>query len=220
MPGMLRIIAATLCISAIHAAAAADLADLLPLYGDQVEYHVTRNGEPAGSHRLNFSGTPAQLTVIAQTRATMSIWGLFEVPFIYDSQAVWKNGTLVSLSSFFRQTGEGQHFWLRKDNGGYLSSQGEHPAAALFPTNHWNAAVLRQDTLFNTLNGNFARVTIRPLAEETLILGKQTVTARRYEVTGDLNISLWYDEDGKWLQLQFAVLGGQYRFTYQPPADG
>ena len=199
----------------LPSAAGAETAALEGLYGDSATYVVSRGGEPVGIHRLHFAGSAARLTVMAQTRATMSFFGIFDLPFIYDSQAVWQGGMLLTLSSSFRQGDNGENHWVRFDGSNYQTQKGARASPPLFPTNHWNSAVVRQRVLYNTLNGELVNVRISPMGEEILHIDGKPRAAKRYDVSGDLSISLWYDERGGWLRLQFHVLGGDYQFTYQ-----
>jgi len=186
------------------------------LYGEDASYIVTRGGAPAGTHRLAFRSDGDRLEVVAQTRATMLLLGLFDVPFIYDSRAVWENNALVTLSASFAKGGEPISSKVYQEDGEYRTGKGESAKAPLFPTNHWNAAVLNQTVIFNTLNGNLGTVSITKDGEESLNIGGEKTPTTRYRVAGDLDILLWYDDNGKWLQLRFSVLGSDYTFTYQP----
>lgn len=185
------------------------------LYGDGATYLVTRNGAPAGVHRLRFAGDNAALTVTAETRATMKIFGIFTIPFVYDSRAVWSRGELLTLSASFSGENYASH-WLRRDGDAYFTQQGERTTGEIFPTNHWNSAALAQRRLYNTLSGNLIDVAFTRRDDENITIGDRAIRAARYDSRGDLNISLWYSAEGQWLQLQFRALGSDYRFTYQP----
>lgn len=193
------------------------LAPALP-YTKDVTFIVHNGDTTAGIHRLTFHNTGKQLEVITQTRATLNLLGLFKVPFIYDSRALWEGNTLITLSSSFSRGGKPRIFRVYKDGALYRTNQ-EETAAMLMPTNHWNIAVLQQTVLFNTLNGNLNSVRIVPEGEEMLTINGQQTKALRYRIEGDLDIVLWYDTNDKWLQLQFAVLGSDYIFTYSPNAE-
>lgn len=201
------------------AGAEAEEVDPRVLYGERAEFVVLRGDKPVGTHRLFFNGTAARVTVVAQTRATLSVLGLFEVPFIYDSLAVWASGTLLTLSASFGQGEEAESFWVGREGEGYRTSAGAWATAPLLPTNHWNVAAVRQTVLFNTLTGKLARVTVTPAAAEDEE-GEEGGGGGRYEVRGDLDISLAYDAQGRWVRLGFSVLGGEYVFAAVPEAEG
>lgn len=186
------------------------------LYASNNNYIVTRGETPVGIHRLTFGGDDKQLEVVTQTRATLRLLGLFDVPFIYDSRALWQSNSLLTLSSSFARGGAPRLSRAHKDGNIYRTNNQEIAPPPLFPTNHWNINAMHQTLLFNTLSGDLIHVTIVPDKKETLTIGEQRIMTQRYQVSGDLDIVLWYDKNGKWLQLQFSVLGSDYKLTYQP----
>lgn len=186
------------------------------VYGDTATYIVKRDNTPAGTHRLTFTDEGDRLIVTSATRATMRFFKLFDIPFIYDSRAVWHGDVVLTLSASFGKGEQNKQFELAKNGNSYQLQNGSTYPAPLFPTNHWHADAIRQPVLFNTLNGKIAKVAIRAAGTEMLDIGGQAVSAQRYEVSGDLVVSLWYGMDGKWLQLAFSKFGSDYLFTYQP----
>lgn len=185
------------------------------LYGKENVFEVLRDGENAGEHRLHFSGDAARLTVTAKTRATVSFYGVLDLPFEYDSHAVWENGELLEISaSYLRGLARGTVFAAREKNGYRVGDAIIN--APLFPTNHWHHDVLSQTKVLNTLNGKMARVEITPGESQTQVFaggGLQTALRHRYD--GELQLESWYDKEGRWLKMRFFVLGGQYEFICQ-----
>ena len=55
--------------------------------------------------------------------------------------------------------------------------------------------------------GKIIQVTIAKPVSEVLQLDGREFTATRYDVTGDIERSQWYDQDGKWLQTQMSRSG-------------
>lgn len=185
------------------------------LYGEENIFEVLRDGENAGEHRLHFSGDESRLTVMAKTRATVSLYGVLDLPFEYDSHAVWENGELLEISaSYLRGFARGTVFATREKDGYRVGDTIVN--APLFPTNHWHSEVLSQTKVLNTLNGKTARIEITPDESQTQILaGGAMQTALRHRYDGELQLESWYDEQGRWLKMRFFVLGGQYEFICQ-----
>ena len=205
---------ALMAVAGVCAAADRQVVDAVDLYGERADYRVVRGDQPAGRHHLTFSGDGRRLTVVAQTRATLKILGVFDAPFIYDSRAVWSDGVLLTISSAYGKGEDSEHYSAGRVAEAYRVNDRLVSLAALFPTNHWNPAVLGEERLFNTLTGKLNTVSIDAAGREMIEIDGRRVEANRYEVRGDLQISLWYDDDGKWLQLRFGVLGTSYHFVY------
>ena len=81
-------------------------------------------------------------------------------------------------------------------------------AMPVYPTNHWNTAVLGQAAVLNTLTGEINSVTIHDEGEETLELAGSSLPATRYRYDGQLQLESWYDRTGRWLAMRFVVDDG------------
>ena len=76
--------------------------------------------------------------------------------------------------------------------------------APIIPTNHWNANVVRQKRVLNTLTGNVNNVTLVAKGREAIATERGDVVATRYAYTGDLvDTEVWYDDAGRWVKLRF-----------------
>lgn len=185
------------------------------LYAKENFYEVSTGGKKVGEHLLRFDdGGGGRLTVAARTRASVSFYGVFDMPFQYDSAALWQGGELINITaSYLRGFIRGAASATKKGNR-YQTAKGEGAPAPLFPTNHWHRGVLMRDYVFNTLGGGVAAINITPDARLTTInAGGKMRRARRYVYDGDLQLESWYDESGRWLKMRFGALGGVYEFT-------
>ena len=73
----------------------------------------------------------------------------------------------------------------------------------LFPTNHWNANVVNERVVLNTLTGELNRVEIISRGVETLKSRHGEIKGQRYSYTGDLDTEVWYDQKGRWVGMEF-----------------
>jgi hypothetical protein len=46
-----------------------------------------------------------------------------------------------------------------------------------------------------------------------LTIDGRTLPARVYDVSGDLNMRLWYGVDGRWLKLRFVARGSEIEYV-------
>ena len=200
------------------AEATVDTPSPLALYGEEMNFEVRREGKPAGEHRVIFSGdgdggSNGVLTVVVETRATMTFFGLFDVPFIYDSHALWRGGVLQTLQASQKNFGNTRETSVSRVGDAYVVDGRLTLAPPLYPSNHWNAAVLTQQRLHNTLNGKISAINpVAAATAEEVEAGDGVVSARRYTYGGDLDVDAWYDAAGRWVKLRFDVLGASYEF--------
>tara|TARA_Y100000588_G_C14255306_1_gene925173 strand:+ start:1093 stop:1800 length:708 start_codon:yes stop_codon:yes gene_type:complete len=189
----------------------------LELYGGKIEFQVYREGKKAGFHTIEFSGEPNNLKVISKFNLSIKLLFITAYSFDYESHSIWKDGLLSRLQVnvndngdvfFLSATRVRNKMLISRENSKYQSD------IPLFPTNHWNASVLNQTVVLNTLTGELNRVKIRDKGEETILSENGPIVARHYAYTGDLETQIWYDNKGRWVGMEFVGSDGsriQYR---------
>ena len=78
----------------------------------------------------------------------------------------------------------------------------------IYPTNHWNAGVLGQNKVLNTLTGELNNIEIIEKGYEVVETGQGKVKAMRYAYTGDLETEIWYDDKKRWVGMKFVGSDG------------
>ncbi|MDV7341275.1 DUF6134 family protein [Terasakiella sp. A23] len=182
------------------------------IYGRSVEFDVLREGDVVGEHVTAFDMEDDVLMV--RSKMNIDIFLLF-IPvygFDYRADEKWQDGRMVALN--VNVVDGPDKFTLRADRengdlvvhnkGQMLTVQGD-----IFSTNHWNMNVVEDSRVLNTLTGNLNEVTITPMGEEKVDVVGGTVMASRFDYSGDLkDTSVWYDDQGRWVKLQFKARDG------------
>jgi hypothetical protein len=186
-------------------------ADPLSLYGPEILFDVYRKDEKVGFHRVRFSGRDETIDVQSEFNLQIEILYVPVFRYVYRSESRWRQGRLHNLAVTLNDDGErsaldairvGDRLRVDHTGGAYTA---ELP---LFPTNHWNAGVLGQDRVLNTLTGRINSVRITPVARETVATERGDVPATRYAYTGELETEVWYDDAGRWVKMRFAGRDG------------
>ena len=115
------------------------------------------------------------------------------------------DGELTILDSSTDENGEVFAFTAVRE-GNSMSIKGmkaEALKAPIFPTTHWNAAILGQRRILNTLTGRENAVEISRVGVETVTTENGEIRATRYAYTGDLTNEVWYDSAGRWVKMRF-----------------
>lgn len=176
------------------------------LYGDRIEFGIYRNGSPVGTHEVRFKEQDGNLRV--QTEFDLSVSALFITLFRleYQSDAVWRDGKLVELQARTDRNGtianvqaqaEGELLKVEGPNGPYQAELG------VFPTNHWNAGVVGSQQVLNTITGRIADVRLVPVGVEQVDTAHGVIDATRYRYEGAIQNEVWYDSNGRWVQMRF-----------------
>ena len=186
--------------------------DPLSLYGGPLVFDVLRNDSKVGQHRVSFErALNGPLQVSVDFRLNVTLLGLTVYRYAYESKAQWCADRLVSLWARQDDDGDRTEVQARTENGMTFingPSGNSEVAAGLFPTNHWNAGVLSQSQVINTLNGDVSQVSISATGRELVEAEGLTIPATGYRYTGDIDTSVWYDDAGRWVKMRFVAKGG------------
>lgn len=174
--------------------------------GDEIHFDVYRNGTRVGFHRVRFQAGDKGLAVEAQFQIQVTFLGITVYRYRYDSSALWTDGSLSAIRTTVDDDGAvlevqarriGRHFYVAAGDTAYETS------APLFPTNHWNAGVLGQNRVLNTLTGQVNNVHIAASGPDRVETERGPVAATHYAYTGDLQTDVWYDAAGRWVKMRF-----------------
>jgi hypothetical protein len=191
---------------------AAQVPDPIILYGNEIVFDVFREAEKVGRHKVAFSmSSTGDLKVTAGLDLKVTFLAIPVYEFRYRSHAVWRNGRLMDLVARINDDGERSTVRaLTKDrilsvSGPKGGVQWYHP---LYPTNHWNAGVLSQKRVVNTLSGDISEVQIAAQVREHILAEGRWIEATRYQYSGDIDTTVWYDDAGRWVKMRFTAKGG------------
>jgi hypothetical protein len=83
------------------------------------------------------------------------------------------------------------------------------------PDHPWNEGVVGRTLLFDPVDGTLRRVEVADAGKALLRVGGRQVMARKYVVSGDLELELWYDENGAWVKWRMHHSQGAVTMTRQ-----
>ena len=183
-----------------------NLKSVAALYGSTLSFDVYRNGDLVGYQNVTFSQKDDALAVDIDFRLTIEALYITFYEMTYTSDSLWKNDELVSLKSRTDQNGKVTTVEARADNG-KLEVDGPNGKASaplgIYPTDHWNAGVIDATKLVNTINGHINDVRLVRKGEDKVPTERGPVEATHYKYTGEIQNDVWYDAEGRWVQMQF-----------------
>jgi len=186
--------------------------DPVARYGtDRLLFDVERKGKIIGTHETSFAGNGAKLVVENTMKLNVGFLFIDFFEFDYNATEIWCNGRFTRLQSTANRNGKIIETTAIRKNG---AIDVESPKGDLtldpdiIPSNHWNVEVLNSQAVLNTLTGGPDRVEILKQGTEEIIAEGQIHTATHYRYTGDLNVDVWYDDQGRWVKLRFPAEDG------------
>jgi hypothetical protein len=182
-----------------------------PTGAELQQFDIYREGKPIGTHTISRTRQDDLVHVEARTRISIRLLGFEVYHFDYDARETWDAAGLLQLVASVDDDGEQFSLEGQRRGDRFVWSDGKTQrsrAMPVYPTNHWNTAVLGQAAVLNTLTGEINSVTIHDEGEETLELAGSSLPATRYRYDGQLQLESWYDRTGRWLAMRFVVDDG------------
>jgi hypothetical protein len=183
------------------------------LYGIHHEEH----GD-VGSHKVTFSRSGDDLMVQVENRIQVKVLFITAYRFEADRTELWRDGRLVSYRSDTHDDGTDIEVSAEARDGKLLIDGMNGRAEAsegTFPSHPWNRDILDHALIMDTKTGELKNVQVEAAGEEVIEAGGQSVAARKYVISGDMERELWYGPDGTWLQMRFEKDGSKITFTLQ-----
>jgi len=213
--------------AACPAASRAQSAPLPVPPSGKIAFKVLRNGTPVGDHQIDFTSSGDDLTVDINAQIVVKIFGITAGSYFLKATERWSAGVFQSLDSQVVFDGDLMQVHAEKVAGGYavVGTNQNNPAKNMaryiappdtLPLTYWNKAmlsgsILNPQTAHTYLSGS--QLTITPNGWNRLPTANGgTLVAQRFDITGKLIISVWYDANGAWSGLEFQKSGD---FTYQ-----
>ncbi|MEO0962088.1 MAG: DUF6134 family protein [Pseudomonadota bacterium] len=192
-------------------AAAASIEDVRALYGDRIEFDVYRGGSEIGEHVVQFNEVDDGLRVQTSTDLAVSALFITVYRFEYESDALWQDGALISMTARTNDGGTISEIEAGAE-GGILTVTGpngtDEAPVGIYPTNHWNAGVIGSTRVLDTFTGRVAEIDLASKGIEQVDTAHGMLDATRYQYSGAIDNEVWYDAEGRWVQMQFKGTDG------------
>jgi Family of unknown function (DUF6134) len=181
-------------------------------------FRLIRHGSAIGTHTLDFSIEGNTLTVRIAVDVVYMFGPIPLVRYTHRNIEVWQGGILASLDAQTNKNGNLLHMSGHRTPAG-LQVEGTNAARYIapedaMPTTYWNARML-QAPMIGTQDGMLVhpRVTEKPIEPVRLASGAEAA-ARCYNLSGDLDLDLWYSPDRSWMSMRFGIADGSV-ITYE-----
>ena len=214
--GMLAVLPGTLLPTAAHAASFAAGLPVPP--SGRLGFGIIRKGSRLGSHVLTFSGQGNRLTVQAEVSLIYKLLGITLYHYSHHCTETWEGGQVVAVDSHTDDNGTPWHLSARRETAGLVVEANgttlyTAPANAM-PATHWNQRQL-DGPWINTESGKLLHPHVAPAGAETIpAVGGRLLDARRFGISGEVQLVMWYDRLG-WAGLSFDRGGSSIRYERQ-----
>lgn len=171
-----------------------------------------------GYSSLNLIRNGTNLVAKIDVKIDVTILGLNLFSYSLKCKEIWINKQLKSLKSEVRigkkleysnayRTSDG----LKINGSSFTGVIKGNPAT----TSYFTPDFLNRDVWISTQNGKPLNVQSQKLGIEEIYTPKGLIKATNWEVSGDLNINLFYDEKNEWVGSKFRAGGADATFILQ-----
>lgn len=182
-----------------------------PSDGAEISFEVLRKGKPFGDHILKFSNNEdGDLVVTTDVDLKAGLGPITVFQYALDAEEVWRDGKLVGLKGQLNDDGD-KGSVSAKLKGDVLQVDGtEYSGEApgdIIPSSHWNIEQMRVDQILSTEDGELLDIKVEEIGREDVKVGDETVSATHYLMKSEIDVDLWYDDQGRWVKLAFEARG-------------
>lgn len=173
-------------------------------------FAVLREGDRIGDGLVAYAREGDLLRVRLDMEAKVDFGFITVFRYRHQSEELWRDGRLVGLSGRTHDDGKDYQMAARPVAEGLAveGSKGSFVAPAdVIPLSYWHPDTVKRDTLLDASKGKLYHVAMTAAATETLETGASRVLARRWDASGDLKASLWYDTLGAWVRTRLTKKG-------------
>ena len=144
-----------------------------------------------------------------KTRASLSILGIKLFNFEQNLHEAWQKGTLQMLKGRTDDDGKMYEAALDRAPDSYHGSLNDKPVELpgnAFPASVWHYRITEQSLLFDLKDLRLMHVQIAK-SNETIKVDKVAVPTERFDLTGDWQASLWFNQDKLLVKFAYQVEG-------------
>ncbi|MFZ4122641.1 MAG: DUF6134 family protein [Caulobacterales bacterium] len=186
----------------------------------RLEFNVTRNGQPFGSHRVEVSQAGNELIVRNVVALRANVGPVTAFRYEHTCTERWRQGSLQGLQCQTLKDGRRLRMSASTTATGIETQgpQGVHrfPLTAA-PTSWWTRQTLQATAFIDTETGASMPVSVTPMGRETISVAGRSVVADRFRVLGSIALDVWYDQQGHWVRCAFTARGQRIEYQLTSP---
>jgi len=195
------------------------LADTLPVPASgRIAFKVFRNGTAVGTHELVFTQDGDDLTVLTNMAFVVTIAAFPIYRYSLVATEKWSGGVFRSVESKVNNNGTRLEMRAHQTALGYdvVDINHNNPAKSYpeytappntVPLTYWNKAMLNGTVLNVDTAHSYPPIVSTPGWNGLPTANGGSIVAQRFDVTGKLRLSVWYDQMAQWSGLQFNLRG-------------
>ena len=189
----------------------------------ELTFDILREGSNIGTHRFRFTRDGARVEVAIDIEIKVKLLVVTLFAYHHTNRETWEDGRLVRLQTRTNDDGDKLQVDGEATPAGFkvAGTAGETLLSPpVMPTSYWRTDTVQARQMLNTQTGELMDVNIAGPEPVRIEARGETIDARHYVISGDLELELWYDADDILVGLQFEASDGSViRYSLRPPTE-
>jgi hypothetical protein len=156
-----------------------------------------------GRQVLTFRCDGDQLVVDTTVNVAVRVLSFTIYRYEAHYRGVWEGDRLARFESHTDDNGKIEEVLARAAGERVIidgpKGQSQAPLSVV-PNHPWNLEVIDHTVLFDPVDGRVLQVDATDAGDEPIDADGHRIMARKYLVSGDVQLELWYDESGMWVK--------------------
>ena len=180
-----------------------------------VSFDVLLNGEIVGYSNLTHKKLKNGLEVLVDVEITPKFLGLKFMKYTLTNREVWKNKKLISIDANSSWFGKRYYVKGQREEGGFRIEGSAFSGVikdTFATTSYFTPEFLKRKIWVSTQDGTPLEIKTRKLKNRKMSFNDKNYSVTEWEISGDLELTLQYDEQKNWVGSGFTV--GKYPASF------
>ena len=180
-----------------------------------VSFDVLLNGEIVGYSNLTHKKLKNGLEVLVDVEITPKFLGLKFMKYTLTNREVWKNKKLISIDANSSWFGKRYYVKGQREEGGFRIEGSAFSGVikdTFATTSYFTPEFLKRKIWVSTQDGTPLKIKTRKLKNKQMSFNDKNYSVTEWEISGDLELTLQYDEQKNWVGSGFTV--GKYPASF------
>lgn len=180
---------------------------------DRWEFDVFLDDKKIGKHLFEVTNIDGVQKVRSQANFKYTVLYVPVYRYEHSNSERWSENCLLGLEAKTNANGKKIRVSGQKSGSGFTVRTDDSPVdlpECVMTFAYWNPLFLEQTRLLNPQTGEFLDISVEEVAKELIEIRGLPVSATRFRLTAsELEVSLWYSSDNRWLALESVAKGGR-----------
>ncbi len=180
-----------------------------------MSFDVLLNEEIVGYSNLTYKKLKNGLEVLVDVEIIPKFLGLKFMKYTLKNREVWKNKKLISIDANSSWFGKGYYVKGQREEGGFRIEGSAFSGVikdTFATTSYFTPEFLKRKIWVSTQDGTPLEIKTRKLKNKKVSFNDKTYSVTEWEISGDLELTLQYDEQKNWVGSGFTV--GNYPASF------